>query len=206
MRSLRGCSPWGPALAPYSGGVNAAVGLVGVTALPPPPHLTASCARREGVRPEPAVRRAEPRHQEGLHPSAHLQGNTVHPSCGAPGAAWRWGFAPLLAGVWGGGVSHLKGDAWGGSSWCDPPPFTPQIHSVHQRREVQGRAKDFDVLVAELKASSRREAPKEKSPPRKDPPGSEPPAPPALPQPPTAPPGSSPCRPRPPHVHCPPPR
>ncbi|XP_042748395.1 LOW QUALITY PROTEIN: ataxin-7-like protein 2 [Lagopus leucura] len=84
--------------------------------------------------------------------------------------------------------------------------LTCKIHSVHQRREVQGRAKDFDVLVAELKASSRREAPKEKSPPRKDPPGSEPPAPPALPQPPAAPPGSSPCRPRPPHVHCPPPR
>ncbi|XP_024999608.2 ataxin-7-like protein 2 isoform X1 [Gallus gallus] len=84
--------------------------------------------------------------------------------------------------------------------------LTCKIHSVHQRREVQGRAKDFDVLVAELKASSRREAPKEKSPPRKDPPGIEPPAPPALPQPPAAPPGASPCRPRPPHAHCPPPR
>ncbi|NXH98263.1 AT7L2 protein, partial [Pachycephala philippinensis] len=30
--------------------------------------------------------------------------------------------------------------------------LTCKIHSVHQRREVQGRAKDFDVLVAELKA------------------------------------------------------
>uniref|UniRef100_A0A669QET7 Ataxin 7 like 2 n=1 Tax=Phasianus colchicus TaxID=9054 RepID=A0A669QET7_PHACC len=61
--------------------------------------------------------------------------------------------------------------------------LTCKIHSVHQRREVQGRAKDFDVLVAELKASSRREAPKEKSPPSKDPPGTEPPTPPALPPP-----------------------
>ncbi|XP_017595290.1 PREDICTED: ataxin-7-like protein 2 [Corvus brachyrhynchos] len=34
--------------------------------------------------------------------------------------------------------------------------LTCKIHSVHQRREVQGRAKDFDVLVAELKASTRR--------------------------------------------------
>ncbi|NXH20720.1 AT7L2 protein, partial [Bucco capensis] len=33
--------------------------------------------------------------------------------------------------------------------------LTCKIHSVHQRREVQGRAKDFDVLVAELKANSR---------------------------------------------------
>lgn len=55
-----------------------------------------------------------------------------------------------------------------------------QIHSVHQRREVPGRAKDFDVLVAELKASSRKgESPKEKSPARKEPalerPSQEPP-------------------------------
>ncbi|XP_029429276.1 ataxin-7-like protein 2 isoform X2 [Rhinatrema bivittatum] len=43
--------------------------------------------------------------------------------------------------------------------------ITCKIHSVHQRREVQGRAKDFDVLVAELKANARnRESPKEKSP------------------------------------------
>ncbi|XP_004582028.3 ataxin-7-like protein 2 isoform X2 [Ochotona princeps] len=60
--------------------------------------------------------------------------------------------------------------------------LTCKIHSVHQRREVQGRAKDFDVLVAELKASSRRgESPKEKSPGRKEPaverPAQEPPAP-----------------------------
>ncbi|XP_028925746.1 ataxin-7-like protein 2 [Ornithorhynchus anatinus] len=47
--------------------------------------------------------------------------------------------------------------------------LTCKIHSVHQRREVQGRAKDFDVLVAELKASSRKgESPKEKSPPAKE--------------------------------------
>ncbi|XP_078500886.1 ataxin-7-like protein 2 isoform X2 [Lissotriton helveticus] len=43
--------------------------------------------------------------------------------------------------------------------------LTCKIHSVHQRREVQGRAKDFDVLVAELKATAKnRESPKEKSP------------------------------------------
>lgn len=52
---------------------------------------------------------------------------------------------------------------------------------MHQRREVQGRAKDFDVLVAELKASSRKgESPKEKSPGRKEPalerPSQEPPS------------------------------
>ncbi|CAM9875826.1 unnamed protein product, partial [Bubo scandiacus] len=48
--------------------------------------------------------------------------------------------------------------------------LTCKIHSVHQRREVQGRAKDFDVLVAELKASSRKgESPKERSPPGKEP-------------------------------------
>ncbi|KAF4800569.1 ataxin 7 like 2 [Turdus rufiventris] len=48
--------------------------------------------------------------------------------------------------------------------------LTCKIHSVHQRREVQGRAKDFDVLVAELKASTRRgEPPKDRSPPEKDP-------------------------------------
>lgn len=59
--------------------------------------------------------------------------------------------------------------------------LTCKIHSVHQRREVQGRAKDFDVLVAELKASSRKgESPKEKSPGRKEPalerPSQEPPS------------------------------
>lgn len=47
--------------------------------------------------------------------------------------------------------------------------------------EVQGRAKDFDVLVAELKANSRKgESPKEKSPGRKEPvlerPSQEPPS------------------------------
>ncbi|XP_051021703.1 ataxin-7-like protein 2 isoform X2 [Acomys russatus] len=48
--------------------------------------------------------------------------------------------------------------------------LTCKIHSVHQRREVPGRAKDFDVLVAELKANSRKgESPKEKSPGRKEP-------------------------------------
>uniref|UniRef100_A0A8B9IJ88 Ataxin 7 like 2 n=1 Tax=Anser cygnoides TaxID=8845 RepID=A0A8B9IJ88_ANSCY len=66
--------------------------------------------------------------------------------------------------------------------------LTCKIHSVHQRREVQGRAKDFDVLVAELKASSRRESPKEKSPVRKEPLPERPaPAAPALPQPPAVP-------------------
>ncbi|XP_038024295.1 ataxin-7-like protein 2 isoform X1 [Anas platyrhynchos] len=85
--------------------------------------------------------------------------------------------------------------------------LTCKIHSVHQRREVQGRAKDFDVLVAELKASSRRESPKEKSPVRKEPLPERPaPAAPALPQPPAVPPSASPCRARPPHSHCPPPR
>lgn len=120
MRSLRGCGEWGPTLGPYPGGVSVAVGVVGVTvsALPPPKPPT-SCARREGVRPEPAVRRAEPRHQEGVHPPAHLQGSTARPSWGAPGAAWQWGFAPLVAGV--GGVSQPGGDAWGGPSCCDPP-------------------------------------------------------------------------------------
>nr|XP_023497241.1 ataxin-7-like protein 2 isoform X8 [Equus caballus] len=59
--------------------------------------------------------------------------------------------------------------------------LTCKIHSVHQRREVQGRAKDFDVLVAELKANSRKgESPKEKSPGRKEPalerPSQEPPS------------------------------
>ncbi|XP_057649271.1 ataxin-7-like protein 2 isoform X2 [Chionomys nivalis] len=48
--------------------------------------------------------------------------------------------------------------------------LTCKIHSVHQRREVPGRTKDFDVLVAELKANSRKgESPKEKSPGRKEP-------------------------------------
>ncbi|XP_058031602.1 ataxin-7-like protein 2 isoform X2 [Ahaetulla prasina] len=47
--------------------------------------------------------------------------------------------------------------------------LTCKIHSVHQRREVQGRTKDFDVLVAELKASTKKgESPKDKSPVRKD--------------------------------------
>ncbi|XP_077784967.1 ataxin-7-like protein 2 isoform X2 [Podarcis muralis] len=47
--------------------------------------------------------------------------------------------------------------------------LTCKIHSVHQRREVQGRAKDFDVLVAELKANARKgESPKDKSPVRKE--------------------------------------
>ncbi|XP_069862307.1 ataxin-7-like protein 2 isoform X2 [Dipodomys merriami] len=56
--------------------------------------------------------------------------------------------------------------------------LTCKIHSVHQRREVQGRSKDFDVLVAELKASSRKgECPKEKSPGRKEAaPSQEPPS------------------------------
>ncbi|XP_043932814.1 ataxin-7-like protein 2 isoform X2 [Protopterus annectens] len=43
--------------------------------------------------------------------------------------------------------------------------LTCKIHSIHRRREVQGRAKDFDALVAELKASSRnKEAGVERSP------------------------------------------
>ncbi|XP_053103798.1 ataxin-7-like protein 2 isoform X2 [Hemicordylus capensis] len=47
--------------------------------------------------------------------------------------------------------------------------LTCKIHSVHQRREVQGRAKDFDVLVAELKANARKgESSKDKSPVRKE--------------------------------------
>ncbi|XP_066481647.1 ataxin-7-like protein 2 [Tiliqua scincoides] len=47
--------------------------------------------------------------------------------------------------------------------------LTCKIHSVHQRREVQGRAKDFDVLVAELKASAKKgESSKDKSPVRKE--------------------------------------
>ncbi|XP_053943665.1 ataxin-7-like protein 2 [Cuculus canorus] len=73
--------------------------------------------------------------------------------------------------------------------------LTCKIHSVHQRREVQGRAKDFDVLVAELKASARKgETPKERSPPVKEP----------LPL--AVPPSASPCRTKPPHFHCPLPR
>ncbi|NWV09496.1 AT7L2 protein, partial [Ptilonorhynchus violaceus] len=53
---------------------------------------------------------------------------------------------------------------------CGPLLAVTQIHSVHQRREVQGRAKDFDVLVAELKASARRgDPPKDRSSPEKDP-------------------------------------
>ncbi|XP_048219708.1 ataxin-7-like protein 2 isoform X2 [Perognathus longimembris pacificus] len=56
--------------------------------------------------------------------------------------------------------------------------LTCKIHSVHQRREVQGRSKDFDVLVAELKANSRKgDCPKEKSPGRREvPPPHEPPS------------------------------
>ncbi|NXJ86598.1 AT7L2 protein, partial [Trogon melanurus] len=82
--------------------------------------------------------------------------------------------------------------------------LTCKIHSVHQRREVQGRAKDFDVLVAELKASSRKE---------RSPPGKEPAPPPQQdspsslpPQPLAGPPSTSPCRAKPPHSHCPLPR
>ncbi|NXS74366.1 AT7L2 protein, partial [Pandion haliaetus] len=81
--------------------------------------------------------------------------------------------------------------------------LTCKIHSVHQRREVQGRAKDFDVLVAELKASSRKgESPKERSPPGKEllPPSQQDPS--LLPQPPAGPPSTSPCRAKPPHSHC----
>ncbi|XP_061869606.1 ataxin-7-like protein 2 [Colius striatus] len=80
--------------------------------------------------------------------------------------------------------------------------LTCKIHSVHQRREVQGRAKDFDVLVAELKANSR----KERSPPGKDllPPPQQDPS--SLPQPLTSPPSTSPCRAKPPHSLCPLPR
>ncbi|KAM9250320.1 LOW QUALITY PROTEIN: ataxin-7-like protein 2, partial [Cariama cristata] len=82
--------------------------------------------------------------------------------------------------------------------------LTCKIHSVHQRREVQGRAKDFDVLVAELKASSRKgESPKERSPPGKEPlpPPQQDPS--SLPQPP---PSTSPCRAKLPPSHCPLPR
>ncbi|KAM9268629.1 ataxin-7-like protein 2 [Morus bassanus] len=85
--------------------------------------------------------------------------------------------------------------------------LTCKIHSVHQRREVQGRAKDFDVLVAELKASSRKgESPKERSPPGKEPlpPPQQDPS--SLPQPPAGPPSTSPCRAKLPHSHCPLPR
>ncbi|KAM6333137.1 LOW QUALITY PROTEIN: ataxin-7-like protein 2 [Alca torda] len=91
--------------------------------------------------------------------------------------------------------------------------LTCKIHSVHQRREVQGRAKDFDVLVAELKASTRKgdPPPKERSPPAKDPLPAPPPTqqdPSSLPLPPpaAAPPGTSPCRAKPPHSQCPLPR
>ncbi|XP_074420642.1 LOW QUALITY PROTEIN: ataxin-7-like protein 2 [Larus michahellis] len=102
--------------------------------------------------------------------------------------------------------------------------LTCKIHSVHQRREVQGRAKDFDVLVAELKASTRKGDPpaKERSPPAKDPLPAPPPTqqdPSSLPLPPAttttttaaptaatvaaAPPGTSPYRAKPPpHSHC----
>ncbi|XP_075299077.1 LOW QUALITY PROTEIN: ataxin-7-like protein 2 [Opisthocomus hoazin] len=78
--------------------------------------------------------------------------------------------------------------------------LTCKIHSVQQRREVRGRAKDFDVLVAELKAS------KERSPPCKDPPRPPPQDPPSLPQPPARPPSASPCQAKPAPSHCPLPR
>uniref|UniRef100_A0A8C5JPD5 Ataxin 7 like 2 n=1 Tax=Junco hyemalis TaxID=40217 RepID=A0A8C5JPD5_JUNHY len=74
--------------------------------------------------------------------------------------------------------------------------LTCKIHSVHQRREVQGRAKDFDVLVAELKASTRRgDPPKDRSPPEKEPLHPALQDPPSLLQPPSTPP----CRARLPH-------
>ncbi|XP_061206815.1 ataxin-7-like protein 2 [Neopsephotus bourkii] len=83
--------------------------------------------------------------------------------------------------------------------------LTCKIHSVHQRREVQGRDKDFDVLVAELKASSRRgDPPKDRSPPTKEQPPPTPQDPPSLPQPLTGPPSAVPCRAKLPH--CPLPR
>lgn len=78
--------------------------------------------------------------------------------------------------------------------------LTCKIHSVHQRREVQGRDKDFDVLVAELKASSRRgDPPKDRSPPGKEPPPPAPQDTPSLPQPVTGPPSTVPCRAKLPH-------
>ncbi|NXN92377.1 AT7L2 protein, partial [Rhinopomastus cyanomelas] len=99
--------------------------------------------------------------------------------------------------------------------------LTCKIHSVHQRREVRGRAKDFDVLVAELKASARKsDSPKERSPPIKDPPNPllplpspllppppPPPPPPqqdssVLPQPLASPPSNSPYRAKPLQTHC----
>ncbi|NXV63605.1 AT7L2 protein, partial [Molothrus ater] len=79
--------------------------------------------------------------------------------------------------------------------------LTCKIHSVHQRREVQGRAKDFDVLVAELKASTRRgDPPKDRSPPEKEPPHPALQDTPSLLQPPSTPP----CRARLPHCLHPP--
>lgn len=43
--------------------------------------------------------------------------------------------------------------------------LTCKIHSVHQHPEVQEWAKDFNMLVAEMKATSgKEEFPKEKSP------------------------------------------
>ncbi|XP_065505296.1 ataxin-7-like protein 2 [Caloenas nicobarica] len=81
--------------------------------------------------------------------------------------------------------------------------LTCKIHSVHQRREVRGRDKDFDVLVAELKASARKgESPKERSPPGKEAPPPPRQDPSSLPQPLTSPPSASPCRAKPPHSHC----
>ncbi|KAM9369369.1 LOW QUALITY PROTEIN: ataxin-7-like protein 2 [Phaethornis superciliosus] len=90
--------------------------------------------------------------------------------------------------------------------------LTCKIHSVHQRREVRGRAKDFDILVAELKANARRgDTPKDRSPPGKEYRPPPPPLPPPqqdpseLPQPLASPPSiAPPCRAKPPH--CPLPR
>ncbi|NXW11617.1 AT7L2 protein, partial [Fregetta grallaria] len=82
--------------------------------------------------------------------------------------------------------------------------LTCKIHSVHQRREVQGRAKDFDVLVAKLKASSRKGGGgKERSPPGKEPlpPPQQDPG--GLPQLPAGPPSTSPCRAKLGGAHCP---
>lgn len=66
---------------------------------PAPPGIPLpSSARRQGVRPEQAVRRSQPRHQEDLHPLADLQGS------GMPG--WWWGDTIILPrGFWGGGAS-----------------------------------------------------------------------------------------------------
>lgn len=48
--------------------------------------------------------------------------------------------------------------------------LTCKNHLVHQRPEVQGWAKDFDVLMEEVKSTSEKgESPKEKSPDHKEP-------------------------------------